>query len=418
MDLVVDARVGSMWNTIDIAEGAVLVETDFSAKHNLHTGIQRVTRSTVPIWERSREMRPVVWTDTAIGMRTLREDEHTRLMRWSEAADVPPTSSDFDGVLPGARLIVPWHSILVLVEVPAPGACNRLAALGEFTDNRIVAIGYDCIPVVSADLVGADEPNKFVAYLRAVKHSRRIAGISESATLEFRGFTDMLPTQGLSGPIVLECALGTDKLAVTEGEPVRSGGLPVVLSVGSIEERKNQLALLAAAEQLWREGIKFRLRFIGGGTSSTGRRMLSRVATLRAQGRAVSVETGISESELSAAFRGAHCTVFASLHEGYGLPVAESLAYGVPAITSRYGSTAEIGRDGGVELVDPRDDDDIARALRIMLTDDARHAELLAQIVRRPQRSWQEYADELWAALVAPELETLAAAHPKHQDTL
>ena len=39
--------------------------------------------------------------------------------------------------------------------------------------------------------------------------------------------------------------------------------------------------------------------------------------------------------------------VFPSVHEGYGLPVAESLALGTPVITTEYGSTAEIAAGGG-----------------------------------------------------------------------
>jgi hypothetical protein len=60
---------------------------------------------------------------------------------------------------------------------------------------------------------------------------------------------------------------------------------------------------------------------------------------------------------------------------------------------------AEIAADGGALLVDPRDDHDIAAAMRTLLTDDAVHAELRAQAVARPPRSWDDYARDVWGTL-------------------
>jgi glycosyltransferase involved in cell wall biosynthesis len=405
--LLADGIAGPSRSTLQILTHRVIVEVDFSARHDLHTGIQRVVRTTVPIWERGRDIVTAVWTDRHTGLRALRPAETDRLLHWGADRHDHPAPDRGDGP---DTVIVPWRSVIVLVEVPAQPSCTRLAAIAQHTGCRLVAIGYDCIPIVSADLVDIVEPNRFVNYLQVIKHSRRVAGISESATAEFRGFADMLPAQGLTGPQVSECVLPEDTVG-----PARSGvganspgptELPVVLCIGSIERRKNQQAVLYAAEALWRAGVKFRLRFIGGGGSG---KLIGYVRELQALGRPVSVETGISESELAAAFRRARCTVFASLHEGYGLPVAESLAFGVPAITTNYGSTREIGQGGGVEFVDPRDDGDVLRALRLLLTDDARHAELVAEIAARPQRTWQQYADELWVSLVQPELTALAA---------
>jgi len=397
--LAATRRHGSAAFTLDIVCNGVVVETDFSARHNLHTGIQRVVRATMPIWHRDHDIMPVVWTQTQGALRRLTEDEQHRLLNWSGVhagadLDTGPTS-----------LVVPWQSVLALVEVPARSTCAQLTALARFTSNRVVAIGYDCIPVVSADLVPMAEPNRFVHYLEVLKYSRRVAGISASATAEFDGFAHMLPAQGLPGPTVVECALPVDTSSKHESEPLADDGEPLVLCVGSVEPRKNHLAVLYAAEVLWREGLTFQLRFIGGG--GWGNAFGKRLRRLRAAGRHVQSDTAVSELELAAAYRRARFTVFASVHEGYGLPVAESLAFGVPAITTDYGSTREIGADGGVALVDPRDDDDIVRAMRRLLTDDRHLATLQAEIVRRPRRTWEDYAAELWTVLVASELATL-----------
>jgi len=95
------------------------------------------------------------------------------------------------------------------------------------------------------------------------------------------------------------------------------------------------------------------------------------------------------------------------LHEGYGLPVAESLAHGVPVITSDFGSTAEIGALGGALLVNPHDDDALTSAMRTLLSDGQTQRRLRQEIRSRPERTWQNYSDELWELLIEPELEML-----------
>ena len=84
-------------------------------------------------------------------------------------------------------------------EVPVREVCVRLAALARSSGNRVVAIGYDCIPVVSADLSPATATTRTAHYLSMVKHAKRVGAISSSAFAEFSGFVEMLPAQGLSG---------------------------------------------------------------------------------------------------------------------------------------------------------------------------------------------------------------------------
>ncbi len=110
-------------------------------------------------------------------------------------------------------------------------------------------------------------------------------------------------------------------------------------------------------------GISFSLTFIGG--SGWGDEFPSRVAELQDAGRPVVVRRGVSDDDLAAAYRTAAFSVFPSLHEGFGLPVAESLAFGTPVITADFGATAETGFDGGAVLIDPWDDGALIDAMRI-----------------------------------------------------
>lgn len=382
---------GSGAATLELAVDEVVVDVDFTATHDLQTGMQRVVRRLLPRWHRDHTVTLVVWTAGGRAWRRLDDAERYRVLHWDGPRRGP-------AALPAEplRVLVPWRSTVVLPEVPRDEQCQRMAALAQHSGNRVAVVGYDCIPVVVADLLPAVEAVKFVRYLALVKHCRRVVAISESAAAEFRGFCRTLSSQGLVGPDVSTCALALDAAAVDAvPAPSTVGSLPEVLVVGSHEPRKNHLAVLHAAEVLWREGKRFSVRFLGGsGWSTTA--FDHRLAVLRRAGRPVAAERGLGDAALWDAFQRARFTVFPSLHEGFGLPVAESLAFGTPVVGTGYGSVGELAGQGGVLTVDPRDDEDLTRAMRLLLDDDDALTRLREQALQRPVRTWDDYARELW----------------------
>jgi glycosyltransferase involved in cell wall biosynthesis len=281
-----------------------------------------------------------------------------------------------------------------------------MSALAQFSGTRLAAIGYDCIPIVSADLVPTG--GAFIEYLNMIKQAARVAGISTSATIEFQGFVDMLPAQGLKGPVVECVELGGPR---PTNRPSRRAlrERPMVLMVGSLEPRKNQLTVLHAAEKLWRGGLDFELTFICG--SEWGTEIPDRIDELTRAGRSINVHRHADSIALEKAYHAARFTVFPSKHEGYGLPVVESLAAGTPVITSNFGCMLALAAQGGALVVDPEDDASLEAAMRTLLTDDDTIEELRAQIPGRPHRDWDDYANELWSTLVAPLL-TLDESSP------
>lgn len=387
---------------VEIADRATVIDVDFCAKYRHNTGIQRVVRETVSRWNAgAHEMTLIAWTRTASAMRSLDDEEHNRVVAWdgtgATASSGPPSDPE------GHRIVVPFRSTVILAEVPSEAHCEPLAALAEFSGNSVGVIAYDMIPVVSPNTVPVAETERFVNYLSLIKHVDRVAAISDTTAAEFTGFASALPAQGLPAPEVFGLSLPSDVPAST-GQVASLGDTDerIVLCVGSEEPRKNHEAVLVAAEALWREGHRFTLAFIGGGSTLNLQRFNARVSALRAKGRSIRVLRGVSDATLIAAYQEARFTIFPSIHEGYGLPVAESLALGTPVITTRYGSTAEIARGGGCLVVDPRDDDDIQRAMRLLLEDDALLERLKAEIDARPSSSWDVYASDLWSRLVEP----------------
>lgn len=218
----------------------------------------------------------------------------------------------------------------------------------------------------------------------------------------------MLSAAGLPGPDIVPIPLPVETYA-PDGNALEevtarlvTGGLPMVLVVGSHEPRKNHLAVLHAAELLWRRGRAFSLVFIGGNAWHS-EEFQRRLGELQGGGRPVESISAVSEDVLWSAYRLARCVVFPSLNEGFGLPVAEALASGTPVITSRFGSMEELAQHGGALLVDPRDDQDLTRALDRLLVDDDLHAFLTRQAGAVPRRTWDDYAAATWSYLVEGE---------------
>ena len=108
-----------------------------------------------------------------------------------------------------------------------------------------------------------------------------------------------------------------------------------MLAVGTLEPRKN-LERIASA-------VDGELRVVGargwGGVDVP---------------RGVTWLGHVSDADLAALYRGARCLVYASLYEGFGIPVAEALACGCPVVTSRDSPMAELAGDRAT-FVDPWD---------------------------------------------------------------
>jgi glycosyltransferase involved in cell wall biosynthesis len=392
------SRAGRLDRKLRIVADSIVVDVNFCATHEHNTGIQRVVRQTIPRWvAEGRDLVLVAWTAEAEGMRGLDPAELDRVLYWGDRKHPERDAESVDDAI-----IVPWRSDVFLPEVPLNALCAPLAALAESSGNRLTAIGYDAIPLVSAQGQRAEESQRFANYLTLLKHADAVLAISGSAAGEFQGFVDALPAQGLIGPLVASVPLAVDapgSIGVGRGSgSTRAASPPLVLCVGSHEPRKNQDAVLHAAHTLLRQGQEFRMLFIGGGDRSNRLRFDRRVAKLHSAGFDITSRRAVTDAELWELYREARFSVFVSLHEGYGLPVAESLALGTPVLTSDYGSLAEIADGGGCVTVNPRSDDQIIAGMRKLLTDDALLAKLVAQAARRPPRGWDDYARELWSA--------------------
>jgi glycosyltransferase involved in cell wall biosynthesis len=162
---------------------------------------------------------------------------------------------------------------------------------------------------------------------------------------------------------------------------------PYVLTLGSLEPRKNLPRLLAAWQRsrLAEEGLSL----VVAGRSW---RSLRRVKWRR-DFAGVRVLGPVADVDLPALYAGARAFAWPSLYEGFGLPVVEAMACGTPVITARTGGTAEVAGEAAL-LVDPTDVEQLAGALVALTQQAALAAELRAAgLERARQFSWARSAE-------------------------
>jgi glycosyltransferase involved in cell wall biosynthesis len=279
-----------------------------------------------------------------------------------------------------------WH-------LRAARAANREADVFLSTNSYLTA-WFTTIPttVVIYDLItflAEARPQRRAALIEkvtaglAIRRAKRLLCISEWTR---RDLVERFPHAESKAEVVL--------LAASDVEPAgdaRELGLerPFVLSVGTLEPRKNLGGLVDAWSRLPDElRATHSLALVG----PTGWEMEEVLAPIRGSADDVRLLGYVSDEQLAALYAGCELFAYPSLYEGFGLPVLEAMQEGAAVITSNTSSLPEVGGDA-VAYVDPTDAADIARTLERLLRSPEERAHLGEAARLRARRfSWDETA--------------------------
>jgi glycosyltransferase involved in cell wall biosynthesis len=201
-----------------------------------------------------------------------------------------------------------------------------------------------------------------LAVPRVVAAADRLIAVSEFTRAELR---DLLAVPDAKIRVVPNAV---EDVFTPEGP--RADG-DYVLAVGTLEPRKN-LGRIAAA-------VQGELRVVGG----RGWGNVEPPANVTWLGE-------VSDEELARLYRGARCLVYASLYEGFGIPVAEALACGCPVVTSREGPMAEFA--GEAAYVDPTDVESIRDGIVRATAQPPRRVASWADVARATRAVYEEVA--------------------------
>ncbi len=391
----------------------LLLDLTHTSHTQARTGIQRVARQLhTALCAQGGELAVTFdpWQKT---WRTLESWEEKNLSVKTAAASRGaswPWSARLRGVLRhrfgAAAPRLPGPASLLVPEIFSPGVAAALPALFAHASGPRVAIFHDAIALKLPELTPSKTVARFSAYLRELLAFDGIAAISEDSRQSLLDYWRWLgannppPVQTI--PLGLSLPAPADFLSATacRGEADRRPApRPVLLSVGSIEGRKNHLALLDACERLWARGLHFELHLIGLAHPQTGRAALEKITALNRAGRPLRYNGPVDDATVAAAYHACQFTAYPSLMEGFGLPVLESLAHGKPCVCSGRGALGEAARGGGCVALDSVDTGSLATAVMRLLQNPSDLATLADAARARSFKSWGDYAAELAAWL-------------------
>ncbi len=258
-----------------------------------------------------------------------------------------------------------------------------------------VAFVHDCI--LEADPGYAPGGRRFqLAYRLATRLA--LARSSAVATISEATRRDLHRRYGVrvAPDAVVPHGVGEQFLAPGRAGPPAAGRY--VLHVGAHRPHKNHRVLLAAFAEVARAVPDVRLVLVGQPDDRFGTAVPELVRRLDLADR-VDVRVAVDDAELLALYRGAAAFAFPSLVEGFGLPVLEAMAAGVPTVTSDAAAVLEAA--GGASLVVAGQDvTGWSRALRRVLTEPHLAADLAARGRRvAAAATWDAAADRTLALL-------------------
>ena len=242
--------------------------------------------------------------------------------------------------------------------------------LGAIAPRRVITI-HDLTYKRHPELLQAETLHNLETHMtREIARADRIICVSESTRSDLLHYYEVDPQR----VVTIHSGLG----AVSE--PERVDGLPdhYILFVSTIEPRKNLGVLLDAFERL-RADYDGSLVVVG----RVGWKSEEMVARLRAPG-VVHLDY-LEPRKLADVYRRADAFVLPSIYEGFGFPLLEAMAHGVPAIAAHNSSLPEIGGDAAL-FFDTRDD--LVTQLRRVLTD----AELGRTMIERGRARVREFS--------------------------
>jgi glycosyltransferase involved in cell wall biosynthesis len=223
---------------------------------------------------------------------------------------------------------------------------------------------------------------------RAVRRADAIITVSESTANDLVRYAHADPSRIHVVPLAASIPATT----VDEDETLERMKIPrpYLLFVGTLEPRKNLVRLVRAYRRaVARAGLPHRL-VLAGPLGWRARPLLREIAV---EGPGEILLTGKrSPDELDALYRAAAAFAYPSLYEGFGLPVLEAMARGLPCVVSTASSLPEVAGDAAL-VVPPRSVSGLAGAIERVLTDEAEAARLSAAgRARADQFSWEQTA--------------------------
>ena len=375
-----------------------------SCRSSNSSGIQVVTRNLFRELDGVTEVMPMVWDTRLCSYANLNCSELKKL-RDPFADGYTPRSRPNKEENPVAKeILATLFRFGRRIKLSSKPSVSDLVVFPEvFRDNRVrhlykrlhpklrkTAIFYDANVLRNPEQTPVQRSRNFHAYLNFLFSCNAVSCISKESESVFRELRE----KGGNSQTISSHPLPVERPVACPPIPLQKP--PLILFVSTLAYNKNHLALLSAAEKLWRDGNIFKLEFVGQADPSWTPRVVERIETLVSENRPIEWLRHIDQKTLETRYATCLFTVYPSLFEGCGLPILESLVRGKPCICGDNGALGEVTKDGGCLIIKEQyNPDKIAEGIRTLLKDSALRKRLGKEATSRNFGNWRDYASEI-----------------------
>jgi glycosyltransferase involved in cell wall biosynthesis len=294
----------------------------------------------------------------------------------------------------GRRISPSSEDWVITPEVFAPDERKGWQAWLQGRSCKVGAIFHDAIPLTHPQITWPQSVARHPLYMASLASYDKVWAVSDHSREQLIGFWRW---QGATKvPPVVRLQLGADFVYGLPRRAPAVSALPLLLSVGIVEPRKNQELLLEVAEQLHAEGVAFELHLVGRENPHFGGRIVERIKRCRRQGVPVEWHARLSDPKMLSLYARARLLLCPSKAEGCGLPLLEGLWMGVPVLASGIASLTENAVGGGVRQVECLEEEAWREWVKRILSDKEKLWQRMAgEIAGRTLPQWNEAAEAL-----------------------
>jgi glycosyltransferase involved in cell wall biosynthesis len=261
----------------------------------------------------------------------------------------------------------------------------------RLTDFKLVELVYDLVICLYPHLQNPVLVEPYTRHMKgAVKSSDLMLAISQSTANDLKEFCKR---EGLKTPKTKVIRLGDD---ISEQIKAASSSKPdprikskYIVCVGTVEIRKNHSLLYYAYKLAAEKGVEIPQLVIVGGQGWLAGDIQHLINNDPAIKDKINILNGVNDQGLAWIYKNCMFSIYPSMYEGWGLPIAESLAYGKLCISSHTSSMPEIAGNL-IDYFSPYSPEECLQKIELYCDDTKRWEKEKKLIKNYRQTSWEQ----------------------------
>lgn len=330
------------------------------------------------------------------------ENNYTILLPGRPSADLPPERKGwkYKVLWPGklwTRLAVPAYYKIAKQKPEIIFSPTHYTPL--FTKAKIIPVIFDLSFIHFPHMFKKTDLYKLTNWTKeSVKRSSQIITISESTKRDLVKIYDVKEERIAVAYPGYDGEKFKPEKDPEELEKIRSKyGISgdYIIYIGTIQPRKNLIKLIRSVAKI--DNLKL---VVVGKIKGLGKQgwmnedILNEPKKLKVEDRVIFTDF-IPTDEIPSLISGSKAFVLVSLWEGFGIPVVEAMACGVPVIVSNVSSLPEVVGEAGI-MVNPKSETQIEQAIRLLVSDNKLNARLSKRALEQAKKfSWQKMAKKV-----------------------